>query len=171
MKSDIIKEGASEENTDTSQIYQLKYNNVEGDSGIGFKYSRYRDSNATDTELGQKNKKSNSKKNSLTNNKKKSSFFCSGKFCKQTKLMTWKNYLVFSRNIKPTVFQIFTPVFICLILVVLQILVNNFNSSFVNMDPVPVRLENLQKCMYPSDCATIGYGIIVSFNIFNNSKI
>lgn len=160
MKSDIIKEGASEENTDTSQIYQLKYNNLEGDSGMGFKYSRYRDSSATDTESGAKNKNSTTKEN-LTN-KNKSSVFCGGKFCKQTKLMTWKNYLVFSRNIKPTVFQIFTPVFICIILVVLQILVNNFNSSFINMDPVPTHLDNLHRCLYPSDCATIGYGIIVN---------
>ncbi len=54
--SDIIKERPSVDNTDTSQIYQLKYNNVEGDSQIGFKYSRYRDSNATDNESGAKNK-------------------------------------------------------------------------------------------------------------------
>jgi hypothetical protein len=158
MKSDILKEGASEVNTDTSHIFQLKYNNLEGDSGIGFKYSRYRDSNATDTEIGSKTKRSIKKS---LNNKKINSVFCNGKFCKQTKLMTWKNYLVFSRNIKPTVFQIFTPVFICAILVVLQILVSNFNTSFININPIPKHLDKMRKCIYPSDCSAIGYGIIV----------
>lgn len=161
MKSDIAKERSSEEITETSHIYQLKYDNPEGDSGIGFKYSRYRDSNLTDTELGMKSKRSNANRKNLNNTKKNNSVFCNGKLCKQTKLMTWKNYLVFSRNIKPTVFQIFTPVFICIILVILQVLVNNFNTSFVNKNPTSKPLENLHKCMYPEDCATVGYGIIV----------
>jgi len=157
MKSDLIKEGISEDNTDNSQIYQLKINNHQDESAIGFKYSRYRESNATDTEVfNNYNLKDNKK------NKNNPFSFCGKKFFKQTKLMTWKNYLVFSRNIKPTIFQIFTPVFICLILVILQILVNNFNSSFINKNPIPKNLENLQKCMYPNNCTTVGYGIIVS---------
>lgn len=158
MKSDLIKENNNDDNiTDTSQIYQLKFNN---DSVIGFKYSRYRDSNATETQ--RKNVKLNKESTKIKKNNEKC---CAGKFCKQTRLMIWKNYLVFTRNLKPTVFQIFTPVVICIILVILQILVDNFNTSFINKNPMPTKLSNIFKCLYPNDCVTIGYGIIV--NLFS----
>ena len=87
--------------------------------------------------------------------------FWSQKLINQTKLMIWKNYLVFSRNIKPTIFQIFTPVLICFILVFLQLIVQKFNSTFIKINPIPKQLDNLGKCHSPVDCVTVGYGIVV----------
>jgi hypothetical protein len=78
--------------------------------------------------------------------------------------MIWKNYLVFSRNLKLTLFQLFTPIFICLLLVLIQFLVDNWNKDFVDKNPSPIPLDNIKKCEYPQDCTTIGYGIIVKFN-------
>jgi hypothetical protein len=153
MKSDIIDESSDNINKN-SNIFQLKYSNHGDESGVGFKYSKYRDSNATENEI-------NTNKKFKIQNNKKNTEYCGRILCKQTRLMIWKNYLVFSRNIKPTIFQIFTPIFICIILVFLQVLVNNFNSSFINKEPIQIHLENLHRCEYPSDCATIGYGIIV----------
>ncbi len=132
----------------TTQNLHLKYNNPEGDSTIGFRYSKYKDSVNSKAEFAIDSDNSNAKK-------------ASGGFFKQTKLMTWKNYLVFTRNIRPTLFQLFTPVAICLILLFLQSLVNNFSKGLINRDPEIITLKNINKCIYPDDCTTIGYGIIV----------
>lgn len=136
----------------SSHIMQLKYNNPEGDSSIGFRYSKYRDSDASKNELDSDFLQKNIDRKAAT-------------FWKQTKLMTWKNFLVFSRNLKPTIFQMLTPVIICLILLTLQGLVNNFSEDLIDKNPKIISLDKLEKCVYPEDCVTIGYGIIV--NLYN----
>jgi len=74
--------------------------------------------------------------------------------------MIWKNYLVFKRNPKQTFFQIFTPIFICLLLFFLQNILNKYNTSFINRDPEIQELKSIERCRAPQDCTTIGYGII-----------
>ena len=155
MSTEIIKETSKEINNETSQIYQLKFNNDEDGNSVGFKKSKYRESNITDTQIV--------KKTTITDNKiNKKFFWCAGKLNKQTYLMLWKNYLVFSRNIKPTVFQLLCPILICIVLVFLQKICDNFTTSFINKNPTINNLGNLEKCIYPDDCTTVGYGVIVS---------
>lgn len=151
---------SSHNDLNNSDMFQLKVENHTDESAIGFKYSAYRDSNQLD-----KSKKSKESKREKTP-KKIEEKICCGKFRKQTNLMIKKNYLVFSRNIKPTLFQIFTPVIVSLILLLLQVLCNNYSESFINRDPKSLKISNLDKCRYPDDCVTVGYGIIVR-NLFN----
>lgn len=137
----------------STHILQLKYNNPEGDSTVGFRYSKYRDS-------VKEEESSASLEYDIVDQRE--STCCKSKFWKQTRLMTWKNYLVFRRSLKPTIFQLLTPVGICMILLMLQSIVNNFSQGFVNKDPEVIPLNSLNKCAYPDDCTTIGYGVIVS---------
>lgn len=151
----MIKDNSSDKDRNvthnSSHILQLKYNNPEGDNSIGFRYSKYKDS-----EISRLDVNSNLEETSINK-----SNCCNGSFWKQTRLMTWKNYLVFSRNIKPTIFQLTTPIAICIILVLVQSLMDNFTEGFINKNPelIPISLD---KCLYPSNCTTIGYGIIVN---------
>ena len=155
------KRKSSDDPNNTSNIFHLKVENHTDESAIGFKYSEYRDSNTTINQT-KKSKSSNKEKNKtkLTNNNNNNNSCCS-KFRKQTNLMVKKNYQVFSRNIKPTLFQIFTPVAVSLILILLQVLCNNYSESFINKNPKSQKISNLEKCEYPQDCVTVGYGIIV----------
>lgn len=155
MSIDIIKETTKEINNEFSQIYQLKFNNDEDSNSVGYKKSKYRESNITDTQIV---KKTTIKYDKIKNK----SFWCAGKLNKQTNLMLWKNYLVFSRNIKPTVFQLLCPMLMCIVLVFLQKICDNFTTSFINKNPISNDLANLEKCIYPDDCTTVGYGVIVS---------
>jgi len=136
-----------DETHNSIHVLQLKYNNPEGDITIGFRYSKYKDTD---------NSKCDPPVDSRSQSKK-----TSGGFFKQTRLMTWKNYLVFTRNIRPTIFQLLTPVMICILLLFLQGIVDNFSKGLENKNPEIIPLKNINKCKYPEDCTTIGYGIIV----------
>jgi hypothetical protein len=133
--------------TSSSNQYKLKYKK---EDSIGFRYSKYKESFIT-----------NEKKTFLQPDQQS---WCT-KFKKQTALMTWKNYLVASRNPKLALFQIITPIFICVLLVVLQQIMNIYNSIYVIDNPDNYNLSTLDKCLNPSDCVTIGYAIIV--RLFN----
>ncbi len=139
---------------ETSHIYNLKYHNPEGDS-IGFRYSKYKDSFVSSNE----NKKNPPNEESINSEMYEK--------IGQTRLMFWKNFLIFSRNAKTTIFQFFTPIGVCLLLLLIQALCTNFSQSIVNKDPQPVTLTNLTKCEYPDDCTTIGYGVISKKNKTN----
>ena len=73
----------------------------------------------------------------------------------QTKLLMWKQYLIFTRNLKSTLFQVFTPVLICIFLVLLQQLANYSMSTMVVRTPDVLTLNSIPKC-YGTDCITIG---------------
>lgn len=76
-------------------------------------------------------------------------------FWLQTRLLMWKQYLVFTRNLKSTLFQVFTPVFICIFLVLLQQLANYSMSTMVIKTPSVLESTKIPKC-YGSDCITLG---------------
>jgi hypothetical protein len=139
---------SSDISPNTSDIFRLKYNNPDGDTSIGFKYSKYKDSMIEKVKEQDKIKFVKPTSYEL---------IC----CKQTKLMTKKNFLVLFRNSKPTMFLMLTPIGVCLILLFLQLICNDFTQSYINKNPEPFYLSNLNKCEYPNDCTTIGYGIIV----------
>jgi hypothetical protein len=141
MKKDY--EEIEKSDTSSNNQYKLKYTK---EDSIGFRYSKYQESFITQ------------EKRSFLKHEKQSWF---SKFIKQTRLMTWKNYLVSSRNYKLTLFQIFTPIFICLLLVLLQIVLNIYNTLYVNKNPNIIPISNIRKCSIPSDCVTIGYALIV----------
>ncbi len=88
---------------------------------------------------------------------------CSNNIILQTRLMVWKNYLLFKRNFKPTFFQLATPSIICFILVVIQLVLDIYTSTFINKHPDILKLEKIDKCTIPSNCTAIGYGVIVVF--------
>ena len=146
MKSDS-KEEMYNTFVSSKHNYKLKYKN---EDSVGFRESRYKDSLLTST-IG-------------SSNINQKSYF--SRFFKQSKLMIWKNYLVSTRNYKPTLFQLITPIAICILLICLQYTLDVYNSHFINKDPEIIELKNVSKCLYPDDCTTIGYGIIVRyFNI------
>lgn len=136
----------------SSNAFVLKYDS-EGESTVGFRYSKYHNSI---TGKATKYSKELSMRKKLG---------CFGLFFKQTKLMLWKNYLVFTRSLKPTIFQLITPILICTLLLFLQILMKYYSSNVKNLNPQIVQLNNLERCTYPEDCTTIGYGLIVSILI------
>ena len=78
-------------------------------------------------------------------------------FWLQTHLLLWKQYLVFTRNLKSTLFQLFTPVFICIFLVLLQQLSNYSTSLMQVKTPDIVSMSKIPKC-YGSGCITVGIG-------------
>jgi hypothetical protein len=137
----------------SSHQYRLKIS----DDISGFRQSKYNDSLLSD----------------LNKVEQKPEGGCcpENKFWKQTKLMTWKNYLVFKRNYKQVLFQILVPISICILLIILQKIVDVYNGYFIDKDPVARTLEKLHKCVAPEDCVTIGYGLIVSDLIIFREEI
>jgi hypothetical protein len=127
----------------SSHQYRLKFN----EETSGFRYSKFNDSLLT--EAGK------------PINKPESGCCPENKFWKQTKLMTWKNYIVFKRNYKQVLSQIVVPISICFLLIILQKIVDVYNGYFINKNPEAKVLQKLAKCVAPGDCVTIGYGLIV----------
>jgi hypothetical protein len=147
-----MKESSSDDFKDktnnSSNLFVLKYDSEE-ESSAANRYSKFQNSI-----IGKPVK--NPREQPL---RKKPSYL---RLCfKQTKLMLWKNYLVFKRSLKSTIFQIITPILICSLLLFLQILMNYYSSNVKNLNPDVVKLNNLERCTYPEDCTTIGYGLIV----------
>jgi hypothetical protein len=157
MKENTIVDGKEITSfNSSSNPFMLKYES-DGESTAGLKIKKYTNTSSEKV-----------LKNSREKSKIQKSGYASLLF-KQTKLMLWKNFLVFTRSLKPTVFQLLTPILICIILVFLQILMNYYSKNVKNLNPEIVPLQNLEKCTYPEDCTTIGYGLIVK--IFNNSML
>lgn len=84
--------------------------------------------------------------------------FKSSSFKTQIRLLVKKQYLIFTRNIKSTLFQIFTPVFLCIFLVCLQQLADYSMSTQIDKDPPVLQVNKIPKC-YGSDCITVGIGL------------
>jgi len=82
-------------------------------------------------------------------------------FCLQTKLMVWKNFLLFKRNFKLTLFQMITPVFICVMLIFMQQLTKYYTENTERRNPDINTLENMTRCYKPNNCTTIGFGVVV----------
>jgi hypothetical protein len=153
MNKDTSEDDRKEITPKSSHILALKMN---ANDSIGFRYSKYQDS-FTEKEL--------EVSDATLRQHKLSSI---DRFFMQTNLMIWKNYLIFLRNIKMTIFQLLTPIFICVLLILMQFILDEFSTGYINKDPELIPLENIAQCKFPDDCITIGYGIVVSFiiNIF-----
>ena len=78
-----------------------------------------------------------------------------GIFFIHTRVLMWKQYLLFKRNIKSTLFQLLTPVFICIFLVGLQEFANYGFQVNVMPNPPVVSVSKIPQC-YGSDCITLG---------------
>ena len=76
-------------------------------------------------------------------------------FWLHTKVLVWKQFLVFTRNIRSTLFQVITPVFICVFLLVLQEFATYGFNSTTQVIPDIFSLKNIPKC-YGSGCITLG---------------
>lgn len=77
------------------------------------------------------------------------------------RLLLKKNYLLFSRNLKPTLCQVLAPVFFCLIIIFFQATASGW-ANYELIKPPDMRLSPVPKCIGRYDCITIGYSIIVS---------
>jgi ABC-type multidrug transport system ATPase subunit len=77
------------------------------------------------------------------------------RFWLQVRLLIWKQALVFSRNLKSTLFQFFTPILICIFLVLLQQLSNYAASLNTVLNPDTTSINSIPKCT-GSDCITLG---------------
>ena len=73
------------------------------------------------------------------------------------KCLMWKQFLVFRRNLKSTLFQLFTPLFICLFLLMLQQVAQISLKSMVNKHPSTESIQRIPKC-WGSGCITLGVG-------------
>lgn len=78
-------------------------------------------------------------------------------FWLHSKVLIWKQFLVFSRNFKSTLFQIGTPVFICLFLLSLQQFATYAFTSTIDKNPDDISVSKVPMC-YGSGCITIGIG-------------
>lgn len=82
------------------------------------------------------------------------------------KLLLRKNFLLYKRNYRTTLFQILTPIIVCLFLVILQAIADDVldysdvNTSVYEMDTFP-------KCI-GDDCITIGVATTGSQNHFTS---
>ena len=79
--------------------------------------------------------------------------------------MIWKNYLIFKRSLKLSIFQLIVPIIICIVLVIMNAIVTMYSNQQIIHDPTIYDLISIPKCMYPDNCTTIGYGIAVKLVI------
>ena len=85
------------------------------------------------------------------------------RFFEHTFLMLKKNYIIMLRNKKITFFQLFSPIFVCLLIIFWQYLAN-IVTDYAEINPEITPTSKISKCISPneiSDCVTIGYGITV----------
>ncbi len=82
-----------------------------------------------------------------------------GFFFLHLRLLLWKNYKLFTRSLKMTLFQLVTPIFFCLLIVYLQWLADGYTSLSM---PNPSSEVGPMKHCIGEDCVTVGFGIIVS---------
>lgn len=80
------------------------------------------------------------------------------KFFFDIRLLLWKNFLIFKRNYISTLFVLFSPLFICLLLLLFQY-ISNYVASETQLNPPLLTTSLLPKCL-GSGCKTLGYGII-----------
>lgn len=76
---------------------------------------------------------------------------------KQFKLLIWKNWLIFRRNPRSSMFQIITPVFICLYMLLLQNVLNIGQDTDM-LSPPTENINEITKC-WNKDCNTIGIAV------------
>eukprot|EP00340_Litonotus_pictus_P000459 CAMPEP_0170514168 /NCGR_PEP_ID=MMETSP0209-20121228/708_1 /TAXON_ID=665100 ORGANISM="Litonotus pictus, Strain P1" /NCGR_SAMPLE_ID=MMETSP0209 /ASSEMBLY_ACC=CAM_ASM_000301 /LENGTH=1106 /DNA_ID=CAMNT_0010798131 /DNA_START=1 /DNA_END=3321 /DNA_ORIENTATION=+ len=138
--------------------YQLRYNNSKtGD----FKATNYMESFQGTEYYSEDNTKTMNHSKSFKHNTVQRGIF--GSFWNQTKILLWKNYLLFKRNYKNTIFMLITPILAVLILLALQGLTNYFNNQFVNKKPDLVFIENINNCNIfattEGECKTIRYSV------------
>jgi hypothetical protein len=86
----------------------------------------------------------------------------------EIRLMTYKNYIVYSRNIKSLLFVFLSPIFFIWLLQQLQYLSDSFSSSKAVIDHPIVDLNSINlNCLNnkknPENCVSLGIGIIVLF--------
>ena len=77
---------------------------------------------------------------------------------KQVRILLWKNFIIFKRNYKTTLFQFITPIAVCLLLFFLQRLTLAYTTSFKNKIPKTKDLR-INKCTFPEDCITVAYSL------------
>ncbi len=91
----------------------------------------------------------------------------------QTYILIKKTLLVFSRNIKTTLFMFLSPFIICLFLVQLQNFLEHYSKKYVELNPDTISLNNnlIPKCNKPNNCTTI-LGIVIdkSKNEYNKKE-
>ena len=91
----------------------------------------------------------------------------------QTYILMKKTLLVFSRNLKTTLFMFLSPFIICLFLVQLQNFLEFYSLKYVELNPSQTNLNDnlIPKCNKPINCTTI-LGIVIdkSRNEYNRQE-
>ena len=82
-------------------------------------------------------------------------------FFNQTWVLLRKNYLVFARNIKSTLFMLLTPILICFVLLGLSSVIGFYFERVNTKDTFVQAEKSIHVCRNKPDCLTIGYGIAV----------
>ena len=85
-------------------------------------------------------------------------------FFTQIFLLMRKNYLIYQRNWKVSLFQLLSPLLIFLLLLFFQNIANNV-TEVNEVNPPISQLSKIPKCFGPENdrknCISVGYGIIV----------
>jgi len=80
-------------------------------------------------------------------------------------LLLRKNYLVQKRSLKSLIIQLLAPIFICLIVYILQLSANSVVGQAIEEPPINP-IGKIPQCFLneenPTNCSTITYGIVVS---------
>jgi ABC-type multidrug transport system ATPase subunit len=78
-------------------------------------------------------------------------------FWLQIRILMWKQYIVFTRGLKSTFFQIGTPILICIFLVTLQWYATYAFTNNLEKVPSVVNIDKIPKC-FGKNCITVGIG-------------
>lgn len=82
------------------------------------------------------------------------------------KLLLWKNFLLYKRNYRTTVFQILTPIIICIFLVVLQAIADDV-LEYSDVNTHIYSMQTFPKCR-GDGCITLGVGTTGPQNNFTS---
>ena len=91
------------------------------------------------------------------------------KFFLHITLLLNKNFIIIKRNKKVTLFQLLSPVLVCLLIIFWQTIAN-IVTEYTEINPEISSPSKISKCISPEysslPCITIGYGIIVYIYIY-----
>lgn len=73
-------------------------------------------------------------------------------------ILTWKNYLIYTRNKFTTILQICSPLLICLYMNLMQGIASNVINKLDNPNPGLFGMDYMNRC-FGQDCITLGIGM------------
>lgn len=73
-------------------------------------------------------------------------------------ILTWKNYLIYTRNKFTTILQICSPILVCIYMNLMQGIASNVIAKLDNPEPGLYSMDRMDRCL-GQDCITLGIGM------------